>query len=502
MPGLSLTQSYTYDHLNRLTQAQETGGSANWSQAYNYDVLGNRWIPQNQSTGLPNLPLETPVASSWYSTTLPNRYAAWTYDNAGNVLQMGSVVNSFTYDGENRQVTACFNCAQGSPTGTYVYDGLGQRVSKTANGQTTTYVYDAWGNVAAEYSTGTPTSACGTPTCYVTTDHLGSTRMLTSSAGAVGSRYDYQPFGLEIPAGYDGRTTGLGFLSTPDATNPKYTGQERDQETTLDNFLVRYYDPAQGRFQGPDPGNAGADPASPQTWNGFGYVANNPLSYTDPSGQCWWCDLIGGILDAVGVLTLDPGLIAGGEAAIGISGGVIGASAITVGNTVIGLGAAGTIGGGSSPGNVQSPGGQAGSSPFGLPGQGGCPLGPFANCLAPNPLTIGQTLWTYTTGLLPNLLGAAGLVFTTAGQTQQYEAIWLRTGRLPGMVPLGPTMSGSKGGKQKVSHDWVADKAQQLFPDDDICTALKKLMDRARKAGDSKTFNAAKATWKQMCRGN
>ncbi len=109
MPGLNLTQSYTYDHLNRLTQAQEqpTGGSANWSQSYGYDVLGNRWVSSN--TGLPNLSLETPVASSWYSTTLPNRYAAWTYDNTGNVLQMGSVVNSFTYDAENRQVTACFN---------------------------------------------------------------------------------------------------------------------------------------------------------------------------------------------------------------------------------------------------------------------------------------------------------------------------------------------------------------------------------------------------------
>ena len=26
MPGLNLTQAYSYDHLNRLTQAQETGG--------------------------------------------------------------------------------------------------------------------------------------------------------------------------------------------------------------------------------------------------------------------------------------------------------------------------------------------------------------------------------------------------------------------------------------------------------------------------------------------
>jgi hypothetical protein len=48
---------------------------------------------------------------------------------------------------------------------------------------------------------------------------------------------------------------------------------------------VRYLSGAQGRFQSPDPGNAGADPSNPQSWNGYAYVGNNPLSYTDPSGM-------------------------------------------------------------------------------------------------------------------------------------------------------------------------------------------------------------------------
>ena len=42
---------------------------------------------------------------------------------------------------------------------------------------------------------------------------------------------------------------------------------------------------AQGRFQSPDPANAGADPRDPQTWNGYSYVGNNPLTFTDPSGM-------------------------------------------------------------------------------------------------------------------------------------------------------------------------------------------------------------------------
>ena len=186
------------------------------------------------------------------------------------------MARSFTYDAENRQVTATI----ASATSSYAYDGAGQRVQKTVGGQTTTYVYDAFGNLAAEYGPGSP-SPCGTPTCYVTTDHLGSTRLLTNNTGGPGPRYDYEPFGQEIGAGYDGRTTALGFLAAPDVMNPKFTGQYRDQETTLDWFNVRHMSGAQGRFQSPDPANAGADPSNPQSWNGYSYVGNNPLSGRD-----------------------------------------------------------------------------------------------------------------------------------------------------------------------------------------------------------------------------
>jgi RHS repeat-associated protein len=182
------------------------------------------------------------------------------------------------YDAENRMVSETDN--SGVLT-TYAYDGNGARVSKTTGGVTTTYVYDAFGNLAAEYG-GTAASPCGAPTCYVTSDHLGSTRMLTDSNGVVQQRYDYLPFGEELLAG-NGRN-GFGYNSSPDYLNPKFTGQTRDHETTLDWFNVRYMSGAQGRFQSVDPGNAGANPADPQTWNAYSYVGNNPLSYTDSSG--------------------------------------------------------------------------------------------------------------------------------------------------------------------------------------------------------------------------
>jgi len=159
-------------------------------------------------------------------------------------------------------------------------------MKQTTSG-TTVYVYDAGGSLAAEYMTAQAANPCGTPTCYVSVDQIGSTRLVTDSAGNVARRYDYLPFGEEVPAGTGGRTTAMGYQSQPDGLNPKFTGQYRDTESFLDYFHARYYSPAQGRFVSPDPGNAGADAANPQTWNGYAYVGNNPLIITDPNGEGW-----------------------------------------------------------------------------------------------------------------------------------------------------------------------------------------------------------------------
>ena len=165
--------------------------------------------------------------------------------------------------------------------------------------------------------------------------------MLTDSSGNAVRRYDYEPFGTEIPAGVGGRSMAMGFTTMPDSFNLKFTGQERDSETQLDYFHARYYSAAQGRFQSPDPGNAGADPSDPQTWNGYAYASNNPLIYTDPSGLGVFGDIgsfigsffpgfgtligwgIGSIADlATGQSISPPGIGIGGD----ILGGVIGSA--------------------------------------------------------------------------------------------------------------------------------------------------------------------------------
>jgi RHS repeat-associated protein len=67
----------------------------------------------------------------------------------------------------------------------------------------------------------------------------------------------------------------------------KYTGKERDEETSLDYFGARYFASVQGRFTGVDPLLQSGRPSLPQTWNRYSYVLNNPLKYIDPTGEEW-----------------------------------------------------------------------------------------------------------------------------------------------------------------------------------------------------------------------
>jgi RHS repeat-associated protein len=147
------------------------------------------------------------------------------------------------------------------------------------------YVYDVFGSLAAEYSSAPLTTAPVCGTCYLSTDHLGSTRLVTGENGSVMARHDYLPFGEEIPSGYANRGADW---AADDSVKQKFTGQERDSETQLDFFQARYFSAAQGRFNSPDPGNAGADLLNPQSWNAYSYVGNDPLSFVDPTGESFW----------------------------------------------------------------------------------------------------------------------------------------------------------------------------------------------------------------------
>jgi RHS repeat-associated protein len=257
------------DGVNRVTGVSEQQGSSTaWTRQYSYDNLGNMTQTPTPGSGA------TWTAGSFNSK---NQVADqnWVYDNAGNVIGAGTGP-TLQYDAENRLVKVC---GSSSCTTTFSYDAAGNRVQRTDSSSqpstTTTFVYDAFGNLAADY--GAPPNGPGTQ--YVAVDAMGSTRLVMD--GTAVERHDFEPYGAELSGGW--RTAALGYGSA--TVRQRFTGQERDDDTTLDYFLARYYSGTQGRFGSPDPGNAGANPADPQSWNGYAYVSGNPLTYTDPSGM-------------------------------------------------------------------------------------------------------------------------------------------------------------------------------------------------------------------------
>jgi RHS repeat-associated protein len=105
-----------------------------------------------------------------------------------------------------------------------------------------------------------------------------------SPLGSFGKLVAYAPYGED----YNGSGT------MPDLA---FTDQNQDTvkngwSSNLYDFLMREYRTAHGRWTSPDPAGMGAvNPANPQSWNRYGYVVNNPLALTDPSGLDPNCDL-------------------------------------------------------------------------------------------------------------------------------------------------------------------------------------------------------------------
>jgi RHS repeat-associated protein len=278
--GLSYTQTFGYDPLNRLTTSSESGSS--WSQTNAYDRYGNRWV--NLGGGNQSL----------YFNTSNNRITGGSYDAAGNLLNDG--LHSYSFDAENKITDV-------NSVSAYVYDGEGQRVRKLV-GENLRFVYGIGGQIIAEFSGSTgllrkeyiygvsgllatiePTAVNANGTRYTAPDHLGSPRVVTNAGANVISRHDYMPFGEEIGAGVGGRTTGMGFPGSSDGIRQRFTCQERDLETGLDFFEARYFSSLQGRFTSFDPLQASATPSNPQSWNRYSYVLGNPLRFVDPTGM-------------------------------------------------------------------------------------------------------------------------------------------------------------------------------------------------------------------------
>jgi len=291
-PGSSNERTYTYDAIGNLTSI--SAPATPWhNRTYGYDVLkrlehaeGPYGIIDYTYDGVGNrlTKVVNSQTENYTYATGTNRLeevtgpVAYTYDANGNITGIANKV--LTYNQNNRLVRVQEN---GGILGEYTYNGLGQRVIKTAGGVTTVFHYDFNGNIIAEsdmngnftyehlYKHKSRIALVDVNTgemFYFLNDSLGTPQMLTDSTNTVVWEGVYKPFGeAEVNP------------NSSVACNFRFPGQYYDQETGLHYNYFRYYDPAIGRYLTPDPiGLAGMDP------NLYGYVQNNPINLIDPLG--------------------------------------------------------------------------------------------------------------------------------------------------------------------------------------------------------------------------
>jgi len=322
------SQTFQYDHLNRLTQATS---SKYGTKTFSYDTIGNL-ILKDGLTYTYGLSGKIP-----HAVTSLSDGTAFTYDANGNMAKKSKsgVTTTYTYDTENHLKTV----VQGWLTiDQFEYDGDGGRTKKIAqNGPamtTTRYIgklYEETGNLQIKHiflggqevaSVTKNTSTLVNTVIYYHPDHLGGTNVTTNSAGQIRELCEYLPFG--------GFSRHDKYGSSEEVAWFYFTGKKLDEEAGLYYFGARYYDPGLGRFITPD--TIVQNPGNPQTLNRYTYCNNNPVNLIDPTGHKWswtkfWHSAVGAVLGVVAAVVLGPGGLAlvGSTMAWAIGGAVGGA---------------------------------------------------------------------------------------------------------------------------------------------------------------------------------
>ncbi|MEE8573881.1 MAG: RHS repeat-associated core domain-containing protein, partial [Thermodesulfobacteriota bacterium] len=264
------SQTFVYDHLDRLTSASSTSYPA--TRNYEYDKIGNltskAGVTYTYGAG----------SAGPHAVTSTSDGKTYLYDANGSMTSIYegfSNTRTITYDYDNMPS----EITDGSATVDFIYDATGQRVMKDSGTSTTIYIgdlYECTDSVCSNYIFGGTMRVAqnqASTIYYYHKDHLGSTSVVTGSDGSMKETAEYYPFG-EL------RARSGSFES-----DYKFTDQELDLETGLYYYGARYYDPVLARFISAD--TIVPEPLNPQALNRYSYVLNNPLIYIDPTGHAF-----------------------------------------------------------------------------------------------------------------------------------------------------------------------------------------------------------------------
>ncbi|WP_264536422.1 DUF6443 domain-containing protein [Flavobacterium sp. N1736] len=302
--------TYTYDKLNRLTNAVDNLNKFN--ESLNYDKNGNITNLVRLGEIVGGVPLITNPSDFGTMDNL-----VYTYDG-GNKLQIVSdsandtygfkddfigtgadTTTDYTYDGNgnmktdtNKGITNITYNYLNLPTQVtiagqninYEYDATGVKQQKTANGIVTDYaggfIYE--GNQLKFFSQPEGYVAYNSGTfdyIYQYKDHLGNVRLSYDKNLAIQEENNYYPFGLK-QKGYN----NVNSITTGNSTAQRYKFQseELQDELGLNTYAYgwRDYDPAIGRFNKIDRYTENYADVSP-----YSYITNNPVFFREIKGD-------------------------------------------------------------------------------------------------------------------------------------------------------------------------------------------------------------------------
>ncbi len=269
------TETFGYDNLNRLTSI----GSRQITYAANGNILSMDGVGTMaySATGRPyQITSLTPASSGLVQGRQQN--VSYTSYNRPSLLTEGGRSATFTYNGDGDRVKMNVADSTGNVLtryyigGSYECDlttsGTKERLYLGGDAYSAPMVYQRENN--------------GSWTLYnIGRDYLGSITHIATADGTLVAEYSYDPWGrLRDPETLQNYAAG----SEPELFLGRgYTGHEHLTWFGLINMNARLYDPLLGRFLSPDPYVQAPD--FTQNFNRYSYALNNPLKYSDESGD-------------------------------------------------------------------------------------------------------------------------------------------------------------------------------------------------------------------------
>ncbi|MDB9132809.1 hypothetical protein PN634_20895 [Parabacteroides distasonis] len=278
----SLSESFTYDDMNRLTTGVTYSANGNITSKVN---VGSYQYDSNHPHAVKSVNFNG-------AAEFNNSDLLVTYNSVRMPIQLteGNKVYTLTYNGENTRIKSLYK-ENNSSVFTKYYSGPYEEIQKGSITQKNYYIY-AGGQIAAVYTEGSSDAGM----YYFHNDHLGSPWLITNASGNEVQRLNFDAWGRRRDA-----SNWSNYVNLPTFKFDRgFTGHEHLDMFGLINMNARLYDPLLGRFLSPDP--IVQAPEFTQSFNGYTYALNNPLAYTDPNGEFFFSALIPGVgvfLDAM-----------------------------------------------------------------------------------------------------------------------------------------------------------------------------------------------------------